>query len=103
MIFKNYEYKITAVINAMGSDRKEHDTLKNQVQSSGTEMIRVGAPGWLCPLRGRLLILAQVMISQFVSSRPALGYALSVRSLLGTLPPSLSLLHLCSLSLSLSE
>ena len=50
----------------------------------------------------RLLILAQVMISQLVSLSPTLGSALTVRNLLDTLslPLSLHLPCLCSLSLS---
>lgn len=54
------------------------------------------APGELSWLSIRLLILAQVLITQFVGSSPALGYALRVDSLL---PHSLSLR--CSRVLSL--
>ena len=68
-----------------------------------------GAPGWFRRLSVRLLISAQVMISQFMRSSPASGSALTVWSLLGILSPSLSftLLHTCMctlfLSLSLSQ
>ena len=59
-------------------------------------------PGWLSWLSVRLLILAQVMISRFVSLSPRLGSALTVWNLLGILSLSLSLsLPLpCSLMLS---
>ena len=56
-----------------------------------------GAPGWLSQLSLQLLILAQVMISQFMGSSPASGSVLMVWSLLGILCLSLSL----SASLSL--
>ena len=59
-----------------------------------------GALGWLSRLSLWLLILAQVMISQFVGSSPTSGSSLTVWSLLGIL--SLSLPYSCSLSLSLS-
>ena len=49
-----------------------------------------GAPGWLSQLSVRLLILAQVMISQFLSSSPTLGSMLTVQSLLGILSRLLS-------------
>ena len=52
----------------------------------------------------QLVISAQVMISRFVSSRPKLGSALTVQSLLGILSLSLSLYpSLLVLSLSLSK
>ena len=64
---------------------------------------RPGAPGWLSRLSGRLLVLAQVMISRLVSLSPESGSVLTTRSLLGIL--FLSLLLPCSrvraLSLSL--
>ena len=50
-----------------------------------------GAPGWLSRLSVQLLVLAQVVISWFVSSNPTSGSVLTVRSLLGILSPSLSL------------
>ena len=46
-------------------------------------------PGWLSRLSVRLLILAQVMISQPVSLSPALGSALTMQRLRGILSPSL--------------
>ena len=50
-----------------------------------------------------LLILAQVMISRFMSSSPMLDSVQMVQSLLGfSFPPSLSAPPLLSLSLSLS-
>ena len=42
----------------------------------------MGAPGWLSRLSVPLLVSAQVMISQFVSSSPASGPMLTARSLL---------------------
>ena len=47
-------------------------------------------PGWLSRLSIGLLISAQVMISRFVSSSPALGSLLSAQSLLQTLCPPVS-------------
>ena len=62
-----------------------------------------GAPGWLSQLSVLLLVSAQVMISQFMSSRPVLGSVLTARSPLGilSLPLSLPLPYSGSLSLSL--
>ena len=59
-----------------------------------------GVPGWLSQLNVWLLVLTQVMISQFVSLSLVLGSMLMVQGLLGflSLSPSFSL----SLSLSLS-
>ena len=59
-------------------------------------------PGWLRRLSTWLLVSAQVMISRFVSSSPALGPMLSMRSLLGipSLPPSLGPSPACTLPLS---
>ena len=59
------------------------------------------AAGWLSQLSIQLLILAQVMISQFVSSSLISGSALAVQSLLRILSPSLwaSSAHALSLSL----
>ena len=60
--------------------------------------ISKGAPRWHSRLSVRLLISAQVMISQFVSSSPASGSVLMVQSLLGILSLPLSappLLVLC--------
>ena len=44
-----------------------------------------GVPGWLSQLSIWLLISAQAMISWFMSSNPASGSVLTVRSLLGIL------------------
>ena len=61
----------------------------------------LGAPGWLSQLGIRLLIVALVMISQFVSLSPKWGFVLTVGSLLGILPFPVSLpLAACGLSLS---
>ena len=49
-----------------------------------------GAPGWLSQLNIGLLILAQVMISQFMELSPALGSPGIVQSLLGILSSSFS-------------
>ena len=62
----------------------------------------LGAPGWLSPLSFWCLISAQVMISQFLGSRPASGSELTVWNLLGILsrplaaPPH----HLLSLKIN---
>ena len=50
----------------------------------------LGTSGWLSQLSVRLLILAQVMISRFVSSSHVLGLVLTVQSLLGILSLLLS-------------
>ena len=51
-----------------------------------TQMIIIpGVPGWLSRLNIRLLILAQVIISQFMKSSPASGSVLTVQSLIGIL------------------
>ena len=55
------------------------------------EYIRYRVPGWLRQLSIRLSVSAQVMISRFVGSSPASGFALTVPSLLRIL----SLLFLC--------
>ena len=56
-------------------------------------------PGWLSWLDIRLLISAQVMISQFLGLSPTLGSALAVWSLLGILPLSLLSLSVSALPL----
>ena len=73
----------------------------------------VGHLGGLSWLSAQLLILAQVMISGFVSSNPASGSMQTAGSLLGILSLSLSLslspslyappLHSLSLSLKISK
>ena len=55
--------------------------------------LKSGVPGWLSQLSLRILISAQVMISQFVSSSPT--SALTVQSLLGILCLLLSLTLSC--------
>ena len=66
----------------------------------------IGVPGWCSQLSIWLLISAQVMISQFVSSSPTSGSALMVWRLLGILSLLLCvphpLVHVRALSLSLS-
>ena len=59
-----------------------------------------GTPGWLSRLSTRLLILAQVMISWFVSSSPTLSSVLPVWTLRGILSLSAPLLLTFSLCLS---
>ena len=59
----------------------------------------LGAPGWLSRLSVRLLILAEVIISQFVGSSPTSGSALMLQSLLGIL----SLLLVLTLSLKINK
>ena len=61
-----------------------------------------GAPGWLSWLSIQLLILAQVMILQFMRSSPELGSVLTVQSLLGILFLPLSTSPLLSLTFFLS-
>ena len=62
----------------------------------------MGAPGWLSRLYSQLLILAQVMISPFVTLSPALGFALNrVEPAWDSLPLSLPLHYPRMLSLSL--
>ena len=56
----------------------------------------IGAPGWLRQLSIWPLILAQVMISQFVSSSPMSVSGLTVRNLLGIPSLPLSLPVSCS-------
>ena len=51
-----------------------------------TEVLTHRAPGCLSQLSVRLLISAQVRISQFLGSSPASGSVLTARSLLGILP-----------------
>ena len=65
-----------------------------------------GVPGWLSLLSPQLLILAQVMILQFMGSGPTSGSVLTVWSLFGILSLPLSLCpsptHVLSFPLSLS-
>ena len=63
----------------------------------------VWVPGWLSWLSGRLLTLAQVMISQFMRGSPSSGSLLSAQSLLRILSPSPSAPPLLVLHLSLSK
>ena len=65
-----------------------------------------GAPGWLSRLSLGVLVSAQVMISQFVSLRPALCSMLTAQSLepaLDSVSPSLCPFPACTLSLSLKN
>ena len=55
------------------------------------EFVFLGVPGWPSQFSVRLLISAQVMISQFVIWRPKLGSTLTVQSLLRILSLPLSL------------
>ena len=64
---------------------------------------KIGVPGWLSQLSLQLLISAQVRISQFMGSSPALGSALMAWGLLGILFLSLSTLPLLVRALSLSQ
>ena len=68
-----------------------------------TNKNKIGAPGWFGRLSVQLLISAQVMISQFVSSSPTSGSVLSPWSLLGILSPSLSAPPLFMLFLKINE
>ena len=61
----------------------------------------IGAPWWLSQLSIRLLILAQVEISRFVSLSPTSGSVQIAQSLLGILSLPLSLPLPCLYSLSL--
>ena len=62
----------------------------------------VGAPGWLSRLSGQLLIPTQIMISQSREFEPHMGSVLTVWSLLGILPLSLSLSASLPIALYLS-
>ena len=65
--------------------------------------MRPGAPGKLSQLSVQLLISAQVTISQFMRSSPALGSALTAWSLLRIVSlPSVSLPCSCTCALSLT-
>ena len=68
------------------------------------EIICLGAPEWLSQLNVQLLILAQVMISQFMSLSPTLGSVLTEPGW-DFLPPFLSAPSLltCSLSLKIKK
>ena len=66
------------------------------------ERLTGGAPGWLSRFSVRLLVPAQVMISQFVSSSSRSGSVLTVQRLLGilSLPLSVSLPFALSLKIN---
>ena len=78
-------------------------TYHNGLPVPGKQEPWLGTPGWLNLLSVQLLILAQVMISQFVSSSPASGSVLTVRSLLGILSPSLRPYSTRALSLKVNK
>ena len=63
--------------------------------------VEMGAPRWLSQLSVQLLVLAQVMISQFMSLSPVSGSVLMACSLLGM--PALSAPTPLILSVSLSK
>ena len=60
----------------------------NQPVNSTFKIYVIGAPGWLSQLSFQLLVLAQIMISQFVGASPMLGSVLTAWTLLGILSPS---------------
>ena len=62
-----------------------------------------GVPGWLSRVSIWLLIWAQVTISRFMGSSPALGSVLTVQSLRGILSLPLPCVFSLSLSQSLSQ
>ena len=67
---------------------------------------KLGAPGWLSWLSIRLFVLAQVIISLFMSSSPTLSSELTVWSRIGILSPSLyapTPLRALSLSLKINK
>ena len=76
---------------------------------SGRKSPNAGAPGWLTQLQVQLLILGQVMISQFMSLSPTSGFVLVVQSLFGILSlllftlPLLVCTHTLSLSLKINK
>ena len=80
----NKQFRLQKKSPNLGMEIRELTTLQKHTS---------GVPGWLRWLSIRLLISAQVMISQFVRSRPMLGSVLIVWSLLRILssPPSLSI------------
>ena len=62
---------------------------------------RLGTSEWLSWLSDQLLIMAQVMISQFMNWIPMLGSGWTVQSVLGILSPSLCSSPTCVSMLSL--
>ena len=75
-------------------------TLRMHLIPPNLKMLKViGVSGGLHQLSLRFLVLAQVMISWFMSSSSASGSVLTVQSLLGifSLPVSLPLPNLCAL------
>ena len=75
----------------------------NPLHSLSFENLKLGAPGWLSWLSVQLLVSAHIMISQFGSSSPTLGFALIARNLLEILSLFLSLCLSPACSLSLSQ
>ena len=80
-------------------------TSKPFLDRCALEKANTWVSGWLSQLGIQLLILAQVLISQFMRSSPMWGSARTVWNLLGilSLPLSLCPFHPCSLSLKISK
>ena len=81
--------------NSKGSQQHYPKTRGEALYTLSCRGIRIPpglrAPGWCSRSSIRLLISAQVMILQFVSSSPKSGSAPTAQSLFGILSPSLSL------------
>ena len=90
--------KMTSFERQKNNPRRNLDSQKEWGASEIVEI--VGAPGWLSQLGVQLLVPAQVMISQFVSSSPASGSLLTAQSLPGILSLPLSLCPSSTLSVS---
>ena len=86
----------TSTLSALGNNSILHGLL------NGYSIIK-GTAGWLSRLSVRLLVSAQVMILQFVSSSPVSASALTVQRLLRILSLPLSAPPLLARSLSLSQ
>ena len=81
----------------------EHFWEGNLVICIKFQMYIPGTPGWLSRLSIWLLVSAQVNISRFLSSNPESGSVLLQNLLEISLPLSLPLPDLCTVSLSLSQ
>ena len=85
--------------------RKFRSIFKNIIAELIEEKTICVACGWLRWLNVRLLVLAEVTISQFMGSSPVSGFVLTVGSLLGilSLPLALPLPYSLSLSLKINK
>ena len=74
-----------SIVQKKKKKKKKSKKIKDNGKHYFEKVNQGGVPGWLSQLIVWLLISAQVIISQFRSSSPALGSALAVLSLLGIL------------------